>query len=184
MTLDEMITGAVGELQEALNGVEPAEIEQLVDAVVNANRVVCSGMGREGLALRAFCMRLMHLGMDAHFAGDITAKPVGPGGLVIIAAGPGDLPMAETMASIAHNTGAQVAVLTAQPGGAVPAIADLVVTIPAQTLANDAGGASILPMGTTFEIAMLILLDLVVIQLRQRTGQSMAEMRARHFNLE
>jgi hypothetical protein len=39
-------------------------------------------------------------------------------------------------------------------------------------------------MGTAYEIAMLIYLDLVAISLREATGQSMEDLRNRHFNLE
>jgi 6-phospho-3-hexuloisomerase len=46
------------------------------------------------------------------------------------------------------------------------------------------GGTSILPMGTAFEIAQLLFFDLVSIMLRDKTGQTPEEMRARHTNLE
>jgi hypothetical protein len=39
-------------------------------------------------------------------------------------------------------------------------------------------------MGTVYEIALLIYLDLVSVSLRERTGQTLEEIRARHSNLE
>jgi 6-phospho-3-hexuloisomerase len=51
-------------------------------------------------------------------------------------------------------------------------------------MADDKGGASVLPMGSLYEAAMLIFFDIVSIVLRKRTGQTMEAMRARHTNLE
>ena len=74
--------------------------------------------------------------------------------------------------------------VTAQPAGEVPAAADAVIHIRAQTMADDKGGTSVLPMGSLYEAAMLVCFDIVSIVLRERTGQSMEGMRARHTNLE
>ena len=63
-------------------------------------------------------------------------------------------------------------------------MADAVVVIPAQTMADDSGSDSLLPMGTVYEIALLIYLDLVTVKIRELTGQSLEEIRARHTNLE
>jgi 6-phospho-3-hexuloisomerase len=183
-TQTDRIDTAIGELHAVLRAVDEGAVEHLTQRVLDARRIVCYGLGRELLSLRAFCMRLMHLGLDAHVAGDVTAQPAGSGDLVIVSAGPGTLAMAETIVDLAHAAGASVLVLTAQPAGPVPAKADDVIVIPAQTMANDAGSASILPMGTAYEIAMLIFLDLVAVELREGTGQSMDDLRDRHFNLE
>jgi 6-phospho-3-hexuloisomerase len=63
-------------------------------------------------------------------------------------------------------------------------MADAVVVIPAQTMANDSGSDALLPMGTVYEIALLIYLDLVAVELRELTGQTLDDIRARHTNLE
>jgi 6-phospho-3-hexuloisomerase len=59
-----------------------------------------------------------------------------------------------------------------------------VIHLRAQTMADDKGGASVLPMGSLYEAAMLIFFDIVSILLRERTGQTMEGMRGRHTNLE
>jgi 6-phospho-3-hexuloisomerase len=179
-----LISAAIGELQETLDAIDGHAVAKLTAHVVEARRIACYGLGRELLSLRAFCMRLMHLGLDAHVAGDVTAQPVRNGDLVVVSAGPGSLAMAETIVDLAREADAMVVVITAQPEGPVPQKAHDVIVIPAQTMANDAGSASILPMGTAYEIAMLIYLDLVAISVREATGQSMEDLRQRHFNLE
>jgi 6-phospho-3-hexuloisomerase len=178
------IDAAIGELHSTLLAMDERAVAGLTDRIIAAGRIACYGLGRELLSLRAFCMRLMHLGLDAHVVGDVTAQPVGKGDLVIVSAGPGKLAMAETIVDLSRNAGASTLVITAQPDGPVPSKADHVIVIPAQTMADDAGSLSILSMGTAYEIALLIYLDLVAISLRQATGQSMDDLRRRHFNLE
>jgi hypothetical protein len=51
-------------------------------------------------------------------------------------------------------------------------------------MADDTGSDSILAMGTAFELTLAILFDLAVIRIQELLGQTLDEMRARHFNLE
>jgi 6-phospho-3-hexuloisomerase len=52
-------------------------------------------------------------------------------------------------------------------------------------MANDRGSAAgLLPMGSLYEAVQLVFFDLISILLREKTGQSPDEMRARHTNLE
>ena len=63
--------------------------------------------------------------------------------------------------------------------------ADVVIELPAQTMADDQIGAgSLLPMGSLYEAVQLVFFDLIAIMLREKTGQSADEMRGRHTNLE
>lgn len=180
----ERITQAIGEITTPLLAMDEDAVSRLADEVLAARRIVLFGMGRELLQLKAFGMRLVHHGFDAHIAGDVTAPPVTQGDLVILSVGTGDLDMHRAMAGLARKSGARLVVLTAQPQAAIPQMADAVVVIPAQTMADDTGSESILPMGTVYEIALLIYLDLVAVELRERTGQTLEEIRARHSNLE
>jgi 6-phospho-3-hexuloisomerase len=175
---------AIEEIRAPLLAMDDAAVERLAAEALAARRIVIYAMGRELLSLRAFGMRLVHHGLDAHIAGDVTALPISEGDLAIISIGTGDLDMSRAMAGLVKKSGARLAVLTAQPQGAVPRMADSVYVIPAQTMADDIGSASILPMGTVYEIAMLIFLDLVAVQIRESTGETLDDVRARHFNLE
>lgn len=112
----------------------------------------------------------------------MTPPPVGPGDLLIVTAGQGWLPTAETFMEIAKSAGA---IITAQPDGRASKKADVRAVIPAQTMANDQGAkVSVLPMGSLFEIAEAIFFELVILKLRSRVGESPETMRARHTNLE
>ena len=180
----QMAQQAVSEVGSVLAKVQFAEVELMCAEILKARYIACYGVGREGLMMKAFCMRLMHLGLDAHFTGDMTVPPLGAGDLLIASAGPGAFPTVTALLGVAREAGARTMVVTAQPDGLAPRLADLVVKLPAQTMANDLGEpASILPMGSLYEAVQLVFFDLISILLREKTGQSPEQMRDRHTNL-
>ncbi len=158
---------------------------RMTAAILQSRRIACHGVGREGLMMRAFAMRLMHLGMDAHVVGEVTAPPLSGGDLLIASAGPGDLPTVTALMNVARAAGARVMLVTAQPNGKAAQSADDVIVLPAQTMADDMDGSpSLLPMGSVFEIAQLVFFDLIALDLRDQTDQTADQMRRRHTNLE
>jgi 6-phospho-3-hexuloisomerase len=182
---DALFTGAIDEIRGALAHGAAEEVDRLCDEILKAHRIATYGVGREGLMMRALCMRLMHLGLDAHVVGDMTTPPLGKGDLLLVSAGPGSFSTVAALVGVAHAAGARTAAITAQPAGDVPKSVDAVIHLRAQTMADDRGGkTSVLPMGSLYEAAMLIFFDIVSIVLRDRTGQTMDGMRSRHTNLE
>lgn len=176
---------ALAEVETAFTPATSEAAARLCDAILDARRIACYGVGREGLMMRALCMRLMHLGLDAHVVGDMTTPPLGPGDLLMVSAGPGAFSTVLALLGVARAAGATTLVVTAQPSGKAAARADVVVHLPAQTMADDTGtAAGLLPMGSRYEAAQLIFFDLIAILLRERTGQTPEQMRARHTNLE
>jgi 6-phospho-3-hexuloisomerase len=176
---------ALAEIGGVFSSVKPETAERMCAEILRARRIVCYGVGREGLMMKALCMRLMHLGMNAHVAGDMTTPPLGEGDLLITSAGPGSFSTVLALMGVAHEARARTVVVTAQPNGLAPRRADVVIELPAQTMADDGGqGASLLPMGSLYETVQIIFFDLISISLREKTGQTPEQMRARHTNLE
>jgi 6-phospho-3-hexuloisomerase len=175
---------AAEEMKQAATEVDPAALDRLAGAIGAARRVVLYGVGREGLMMRALAMRLFHMGCDAHVVGDMSAPPVGPGDLLLVSAGPGDFSTVRALIGVARAAGAKTACVTAQPAGAVPASVDTVLTIPAQTMADDSAPASVLPMGSLYEGAQYLVFECLVLMLRERLGVTPEAMRANHTNLE
>lgn len=176
---------ALDELAAVFRRLDPAPVEAAVEAIASARRIALSGLGREGLQIRGFAMRLFHLGLPASVVGDMTTPPVGPGDLLIVSVGPGFVSTAQALIQTASDAGARVLVVTAQPDGPCPRAADLVLPIPAQTMADDRGSTiSVLPMGSLFEGAEYILFEIMILKLRDRLGVTPEAMRANHTNLE
>ena len=184
-TLAALSSQALSEIGAVFNNVAANAMDRMSDEILNARRIACYGVGREGLMMKALGMRLMHLGLDAHVVGDMTTPPVGKGDLLIVSAGPGSFATVIALLEVAREAGARSMVVTAQPNGSAARAADVVIELPAQTMANDRGGpSSLLPMGSLYECVQLIFFDLVSILLREKTGQSREQMRRRHTNLE
>lgn len=179
-----LIKSAAAELQAAAARVNPAEVTAFVNIIAAARRIALHGVGREGLMMRALAMRLYHAGLDAHVVGDMSCPPVGLGDLLIVSAGPGDFATVAGLVGVAHGAGAKTACVTAQPSAPVPMACDHVLTIPAQTMADDQAPASVLPMGSLFEGAQFLVFEILILQLRDHIGSTSAAMRARHTNLE
>ena len=186
MSYADLVARAADEMKAAAAGVDPAALTGMVDELAAAKRVVCYGVGREGLMMRALAMRLYHMGLDAHVVGDMSCPPVGAGDLLVVSAGPGDFSTVRGLMGVARQDGARLACVTAQPGAALPAASDRVLVIPAQTMANDTGPAvaSVLPMGSLFEGAQYLVFEILILMLRDRLGVAPDAMRARHTNLE
>jgi 6-phospho-3-hexuloisomerase len=184
-TLAQLSKGALSDLASVFAAMPEDALDGLVEAIVAAKRIVVFGLGREGLQMRGFAMRLFHMGRDIAVWGDMTTPALCAGDLFIASAGPGDLPTAQTLVEVARKGGARIALVTAQPDGGLAKQVDLVTVIPAQTMANDQGGKlSVLPMGSLFETAQMIAFELVILKLRPRFNETSDTMRARHTNLE
>jgi 6-phospho-3-hexuloisomerase len=180
-----MGASALAELSVVLDKVQEEGINNFIAAIVAAKRVALHGLGREGLQMRGLAMRLFHLGLDSHVVGDMTTPPLGAGDLLIVSAGPGDFTTIEALMNIAKAAGAKTAVVTAQDSGGAAHRADVVLHIPAQTMANDqVGKLSVMPMGSLFEVAMMLVFELIILKLRDRLGETTETIRARHTNLE
>jgi 6-phospho-3-hexuloisomerase len=183
----------VSELGAALARIDDETPRRLCGAITQSRRIACHGVGREGLVMKTFAMRLFHLGFDVHVVGDVTTPPLAAGDLLIISVGPGSLTTLVAMMNVARAAGARVLLVTAQPDGKASQVADDVIVVPAQTMADDSGASpgrtpgassSLLPMGSLYELAMFVFFDLISLMLRDQTDQTAEQMRRRHTNLE
>jgi 6-phospho-3-hexuloisomerase len=173
------------ELSQVFEAIPETTIKILIKEITKAKRICLYGVGREGLMIKAFAMRLFHLGLDVHMVGDMTTPPVGKGDLLMVSSGPGMLSTVAALLEIAKDAKAKTLVITAQPKSRDAKKADVVIHLPAQTMANDARGkTSFLPMGTLFEITQILFFEFVIMMLAESLKQSPAEMRRRHTNLE
>ena len=126
------------------------------------------------------------MGLAAAVEGDMTTPPVGKNDLFIVTAGPGEISTALALLGVATQAGATILVITAQPKGRAAAYADFVLTLPAQTMADDRGEkkSSVLPMGSLYEGALFVLFEVMILKLKDRLKIDPETMRANHTNLE
>lgn len=175
---------ALEEVRRAVRSVPAKVLDEVAQELARAKVVTAFAGGREGLVLRGLVMRLYHAGADAHYVGEMTCPAVGDGDVLVLSSGPGNASMVKALASVARRAGARVLYFTAEPQVSPAELADVVVVIQAQTMANDRGSTSVLPMGSCFEIALLLLVDLTTNRVRELHALPLDRMRARHTNLE
>lgn len=176
---------ALDDLAAVFTHLDENEVDRAVAAIAAAKRIALYGVGREGLQIKGLAMRLYHLGCSVSVVGDMNTPPLGRGDLLIVSAGPGYFSTVAALMKTASEAGAQTLCVTAQPSGACPLAADVVLTIPAQTMANDTGPAtSVLPMGSLYEGAQYILFECLILKLRELLKVTPEAMRANHTNLE
>ena len=166
-------------------------VTELTATSSQKGRVFLYGVGREGLMLKALCMRLAHLGLSAHLVFDMTTPPISTTDLLIASAGPGGFSTVDAICHVARSNGARVLLLTAQPEtGSCVKHASVVCYVPAQTMADDeddgdvAKSRPLLPMGSVYEGALFVLFEMVVYKLGEVLGESTEAVRSRHTNLE
>ncbi|MDP2122731.1 MAG: 6-phospho-3-hexuloisomerase [Hoeflea sp.] len=175
---------ALSEIGAVLDRVRSSELERAVDMIASAKTIVAYGCGREGLQIQGLVMRLHHLGLNASMQGAMNTPPLGRGDLFLCSAGPGELSTVSALMGVARKAGAQILFLTAEPECDAARMADQVLVIPAQTMARDVGGVSILPMGSVYEGALFLLFEILVLKLKTRLGETSETMRTRHTNME
>lgn len=179
MSHGDRLSAVLEEMRSVFARVDANAIPQLATEITNAGHILLYGAGRTGLAMQAFAMRLMHLDLDAHFVGQLSAPPVGKGDLLIAVLSVGRLPTGDAIIAAAKAAGARVAVISARP--ALVQNADLVIGLPAQTMADPM--TSVLPLGSPFELALSLFCDLTVAELMVRLKRSNSDLAARHANL-
>lgn len=177
---------ALSELGTVFARLDDAQVDLVVEEIAKARRVVVFGGGRERLQIMGFAMRMFHMGLNAAVEGDMTTPAVGKGDLFLVTCGPGYISTAQALMGVAREAGAKVLMITAQPDGRCAALADQILLLPAQTMADDLGEkkSSVLPMGSLFEGALFVLFEVMVLKLKTRLNISADAMRANHTNLE
>ena len=177
-------TRAGQDLEAVFTKFEPSQLEILSQELLAAKRIVCYGVGREGLMMAAIAMRLMHAGFKSYVVGEMVTPPVGAGDIFFTSAGPGHFPIIETLLKVAREAGGRTVIVTAQPARTAQMPVDVVIHLPAQTMVDLAAGLSILTMGTHYEAALLLLGDLLVLRLLELTNQKREDMYTRYTNMK
>ena len=184
MRLAQWIRQDLDEVNAILANITDDSADTLVAAILTARRIYVLGLGRSGLLLRMFAIRLMQIGLEAHVTGDATTPAIAPGDLLIALSGSGRTETVVNLARKAKGFGASVLAITSSAGTPLAALADVVVIVPSGSVKTDVTTPTRLPLANALEQAMAICLDCVGAMLAEQLGQDNAAMMARHANLE
>ena len=172
-------------IDAVLREADPAPFDILAARIAARPRVFVTGSGRSGLAARAFAMRLAHLGIETHVAGETTTPPIGRGDVLVAVTGSGDTPSVVAHARKAKEVGASVAAVTARPDSPMAELAEIVAEL---NTPSKGGGDPEWGMigygGTLFERTAFLYLEALWEEVAERLGLGPEDLASRHANLE
>ena len=176
----------IAELDLALRAVDESQVERLVEAILQAEKVFATGLGRVLLSMQAMVKRLNHLGVRAWCVGEINEPAITEKDLLIVGSGTGESAVPVAMARAAKRYNARVAHIGSNPTSSLSPFTDVFVRIPVQTrLALPGETPSRQIMTSLFEQSLLLLGDAIALIVAQRKGiTDMKSLWRFHANLE
>ncbi len=171
------------EHRKVLLAVSEEETEKLLEAIAAAKCIQVFGMGRMKCAVRAFVMRLMHMGLDAHVVYDTTCPNLGPGDLLIVNCA--CTTIGYTVMQFARRLGAKIVAITANPCSQAAGLCDFTVNLKGQVHGGrDYEIASIQPMAALFEQTIFVYEDIIIQLLMKKLNITPEQMAGKHTNLD
>ncbi len=179
----ELTKAVLEEHRTVLLAVKEEETEKLLEAIAAAKCIQVFGMGRMKCAVRAYVMRLMHMGLDAHVVYDTTCPNLGPGDLLIVNCA--CTTIGYTVMQFARRLGAKIVAITANPCSQAAELCDFTVNLKGQVHGGrDYEIASIQPMAALFEQTIFVYEDIIIQLLMKKLKITPEQMAGRHTNLD
>ncbi|MCI8420284.1 MAG: sugar isomerase [Oscillospiraceae bacterium] len=174
------------ELNRTLNSIDPASLERLADEILAADQVFFVGVGRVLLSLQSVCKRLAHLGIKAHYVGEITEPAITKNDLLIVGSGSGASLFPLGIAKKARSAAdCRIVHIGSNPNSEMKEIADFMVRIPVRTkFYLDDEIDSCQPMTSLFEQSLLLVGDILAKMIIEHRKLDMKGLWQYHANLE
>ena len=173
----------LAEHEQVLMAVNDKEVEKFLCAIADAKCIQVFGMGRMKCSVRAFVMRLMHMGLNAHVVYDTTCPNIGPGDLLIVNGA--CTTISYTVMKFAKKLGAKVVAITANPNSKSSKLCDFTVNLKGQVHGGrDYEIPSVQPMAALFEQTIFVFEDIIIQLLMKKLNITAEQMAKRHTNLD
>ncbi len=190
--VSEWILAGVGGI---IQSIDEGEIDRMVETILETRdrKILLLGSGRSGFVGRAFALRLMHLGFNVYVSGETITPALTPEDLVLVLSGSGTTTTVVAQAGVAKEVGSKIVAVTSHPDSPLAELADEVVVVKGRTKIDQifdyegrqiAGEYDNAPLGTMFELSVMVFLDSVIAELMQKLGIHEIDLRRRHANAE
>ena len=178
--------GVLDELKRTLDSIDSDSVERLAQAILEADQVFFVGVGRVLLSLQSVCKRLAHLGIRAHYVGEITEPAITRNDLLIVGSGSGAslFPLGSAKKARAA-VDCKIVHIGSNPNSETKDIADFMVRIPVRTkfyLEDEIDSCQI--MTSLFEQSVLLLGDILAKIIVEQRQLDMKALWQYHANLE
>lgn len=171
-------------LDELSNSTKNIDNQNISNDIIKSNQIFTHGLGRSGLVLKMFAMRLAQLGHNSNVVGETTTKSIHKDDLLILASSSCNTAQVKIVAQEAKKVGASIILITSNDDSEIGKIADHVVNIQSKSKYDNDDSITIQPMGSLFEQTLMLYLDSVVLQLMNEENINESDMMNNHANLE
>jgi 6-phospho-3-hexuloisomerase len=182
----------LAEIDAVLSSIDESQLNRVVDTILaNKNvKVLGYAAGRMGSGLKAFVMRLNHLGINASFFGDNYVPPMNSNDVFICCSNSGTTKSVVNILEIFKaKAGGKVISFVGNDESKMAQLSDVVVKF--KTCNGGLNSAddpskinSIQPMTTLTEQAMFVLFDLIVMMIIDKEGIDIKDTKQYHSNIE
>lgn len=161
----------------AIGSVDPALRNELIGAILSSRKVFIYGSGRSGLVGQLFAVRLVQLGLDVHFVGEMTTPIIGKDDLTLLISNTGRTSSVVQTAKIAKRIGSKIVSITGKKECELNKASDIRIVF---DIDHDGNIGETAPLGTLFEDSALLFFDCIVCDIMSKEGISEDDMRKRH----
>jgi len=154
-----------------------ADWKNLIELIISKEKIFVYGSGRSGLIGQLFSVRLVQLGLNVYFVGDMTTPIIGKNDLTILVSNTGRTTSVVQTAEIARRIGSHVVALTSSPTSRLAAASNTAIIFNVKKTEED---SKLAPLGTIFEDTVLFFFDCIIPELMKRLNVSEADMQKRH----
>ena len=164
--------------EKAISSVDSDLKDQLIDSILSSRRTFIYGSGRSGLVGQLFAVRLVQLGFDVHFVGEMPTPIITKDDLTLLISNTGRTSSVVQTAEIAKNiVGAKVISLTGVKECNLAKTSDITIVF---DIADNEETKKIAPLGTIFEDSAHLFFECVVHDIMEKEGITEEDMRNRH----
>ena len=182
------------EIDQVLNSITDQDVNKLISLICDVfkrptGKVCGFGAGRMGYGLRAFMMRLNHLGIPAYFIGDTFIPPLDENDIFIVTSGSGETRSVLKYLEIAKEKGVRTLAITGNRESTMAKLADYSIVFKSSngglnSADNENKINSIQPMTSLNEQSMFIFFDIISVMLIRTIGIKKEDEKKFHFNVE
>ena len=170
------------DLDSILSQVKEKELNNFKSMIYDSKRLFFAGTGRSQLMIKAVAMRFMQFGFEVYIVGETNTPSFKRDDLLIAASGSGETKSTLLNVEKAKNCGGKTALFTTDRQSTLAQISDQIIEVPVSKLFSDKD--KLLPGGSYFEEAVLILGDLLIVNIASEKNIAPEQLFERHANLE
>ncbi len=189
MTAEQMykfLTALENQIRMMKENMDTTKIAQVIDALQNAKSIFVLGAGRSGFVAKSFAMRLMHCGLNVYVVGETVTPRIEKEDVLIAISGSGETTSVVNISRKAKELiGSKLIAVTSNPDSSIGRMADVVLLVKGKVKTErDEELSKIAPLGTMFELMVMIFLDALIAELMSVRNLTEKDLEDRHAVLE